>query len=171
MRWSTVRCMVPITQRASSIWRCGTIAWSRLPAASSRWYEKRRTRLRATRPRARIPKSRLIAAADQCPSCRGCDQIPRRSEMTRYATKRHSLRAVRTPSNGLAKSVARLYPDVDWPNASTIIGEAAMLRLAWRTVSTLIVFGLLILAQAPARAADAEIDSLLRSPIGKDWVT
>jgi glucose dehydrogenase len=44
-----------------------------------------------------------------------------------------------------------------------------MLRLAWCTVSTLIVFGLLIIA--PALAADAEIDSLLRGPIGKDWVT
>ena len=44
-----------------------------------------------------------------------------------------------------------------------------MLRLAWWTVSTLIVFGLLIIA--PAQAADAEIDSLLRGPIGKDWVT
>jgi alcohol dehydrogenase (cytochrome c) len=49
------------------------------------------------------------------------------------------------------------------------IGEAAMLRLARWTVSTLIVFALLIVA--PALAADAEIDSLLRSPVGKDWVT
>ena len=46
-----------------------------------------------------------------------------------------------------------------------------MLRLASWTVSTLIVFGLLIIAPAPVRAADAEIDSLLRSPVGKDWVT
>src|SRR5256885_13363766 len=46
-----------------------------------------------------------------------------------------------------------------------------MLRLAWWTVSTLIVFGLLIIAPAPAPAADAEIDSLLRSPVGKEWVT
>ena len=46
-----------------------------------------------------------------------------------------------------------------------------MLRLASWTVSTLIVFGLLIIAAAPVRAADAEIDSLLRSPVGKDWVT
>jgi quinohemoprotein ethanol dehydrogenase len=45
----------------------------------------------------------------------------------------------------------------------------AMLRLAWWTVSTLMVFGLLIIP--PARAADAEIDKLLRSPVGKDWVT
>ena len=44
-----------------------------------------------------------------------------------------------------------------------------MLRLAWCAVSTLIVFGLLIIA--PARAADPEIDKLLRSPVGKDWVT
>jgi len=44
-----------------------------------------------------------------------------------------------------------------------------MLRLAWWTVSTLIVFGLLIIA--PAWAADPEIDSLLRGPVGKDWVT
>src|ERR1700693_223450 len=46
-----------------------------------------------------------------------------------------------------------------------------MLRQGWWTVSTLIVFGLLIIAHAPARAADAEIDKLLRSPDGKDWVT
>src|SRR3954465_4268197 len=46
-----------------------------------------------------------------------------------------------------------------------------MLRLARWTVSTLIVFGLLIMAPAPARAADAEIDILLRSPVGKDWIT
>jgi quinohemoprotein ethanol dehydrogenase len=42
-----------------------------------------------------------------------------------------------------------------------------MLRQAWWT--TLIVFGLLIIA--PARATDAEIDRLLQSPVGKDWVT
>src|SRR6202041_561587 len=44
-----------------------------------------------------------------------------------------------------------------------------MRRLAWRTVSTLTVFGLLIIA--PARAADPEMDKLLRGPVGKDWVT
>src|SRR5437016_4199073 len=44
-----------------------------------------------------------------------------------------------------------------------------MFRQTWRTVSTLIVFGLLIIA--PAWAADAEIDGLLRGPVGKDWVT
>lgn len=46
-----------------------------------------------------------------------------------------------------------------------------MLRQGWWKFSTLIVLGLLIIAQAPARAADAEIDRLLRSPVGKDWVT
>src|SRR6202167_2479056 len=46
-----------------------------------------------------------------------------------------------------------------------------MLRQAWRTVLTLIVLGLLIIAHAPARAGDAEIDRLLRSPVGKEWVT
>jgi len=46
-----------------------------------------------------------------------------------------------------------------------------MLRQAWWTVFTLIVFALLIGAHAPARATDAEIDRLLRSPVGKDWVT
>ena len=46
-----------------------------------------------------------------------------------------------------------------------------MSRHAWWTVFELIVFGLLIIAPPPARAADAEIDSLLRSPAGKDWVT
>ena len=44
-----------------------------------------------------------------------------------------------------------------------------MRRHAWWTVSTLIVFGLLIIA--PVRAADPEMDKLLRGPVGKDWVT
>jgi alcohol dehydrogenase (cytochrome c) len=46
-----------------------------------------------------------------------------------------------------------------------------MPRRGWWTLSTLLVFGLLIVAHAPAWAADAEIDKLLRSPVGKDWVT
>src|ERR1019366_234968 len=46
-----------------------------------------------------------------------------------------------------------------------------MPRRGWWTLSTLFVFGLLIVAHAPAGAADAEIDRLLRSPVGKDWVT
>lgn len=33
------------------------------------------------------------------------------------------------------------------------------------------VLGLMIIAHSPVRAADAEIDKLLRSPVGKDWVT
>jgi quinohemoprotein ethanol dehydrogenase len=46
-----------------------------------------------------------------------------------------------------------------------------MPRRGWWTLSTLLIFGLLIVAHAPAWAADAEIDRLLRSPVGKDWVT
>ena len=46
-----------------------------------------------------------------------------------------------------------------------------MLRQAWWTLFTLIVFGLLIIAHPSARAADPEIDRLLQSPVGKDWVT
>src|ERR1035438_8622116 len=46
-----------------------------------------------------------------------------------------------------------------------------MSRHAWWTVFELIVFALLIIAPPPARAADAEIDKLLQSPAGKDWVT
>jgi alcohol dehydrogenase (cytochrome c) len=46
---------------------------------------------------------------------------------------------------------------------------------AWRTVSyaflVAIVFILPIIAQTQALAADPEIDLLLRSPVGKDWVT
>src|SRR4249920_399997 len=42
---------------------------------------------------------------------------------------------------------------------------------AWRTLSLLIPFGLQVLAHTPVAAADAEIDKLLRSPVGKDWVT
>jgi len=44
-----------------------------------------------------------------------------------------------------------------------------MHRQLWRAVSTLIVFGLLFVT--PARAVDPEMDRLLRSPVGKDWVT
>src|SRR5579872_2634877 len=44
-----------------------------------------------------------------------------------------------------------------------------MYRQAWRAAATLVVFGLLI--SAPARGADSEIDKLLRTPVGKDWVT
>src|SRR4029077_11430124 len=34
-----------------------------------------------------------------------------------------------------------------------------------------VALGLFFLAAMPVRAADPEIDRLLRSPIGKDWVT
>src|SRR6201997_5916666 len=44
-----------------------------------------------------------------------------------------------------------------------------MHRQAWRAISALIVVGLFFIT--PARAADPEIDKLLRSPVGKDWVT
>jgi alcohol dehydrogenase (cytochrome c) len=46
-----------------------------------------------------------------------------------------------------------------------------MRRRVWRKVSAFIVLGSLSLAAAPALAADPEIDRLLQSPIGKDWVT
>src|SRR5713226_3668273 len=56
------------------------------------------------------------------------------------------------------------------------IGEVTMRPRVWRTVSFLLVFGsllfgLLLFVNAPAFAADPEIDRLLRSPVGKDWVT
>jgi len=35
----------------------------------------------------------------------------------------------------------------------------------------LMALGLLFPGAIPARAADAEIDRLLQSPVGKDWVT
>src|SRR3569832_787560 len=44
-----------------------------------------------------------------------------------------------------------------------------MHRQARRAVATLFFFSLLM--SAPARGADPEIDMLLRSPVGKDWVT
>ena len=44
-----------------------------------------------------------------------------------------------------------------------------MHRQAWRAVSALIILGLFFIT--PARAADPEIDRLLRGPVGKDWVT
>src|ERR1700721_559008 len=46
-----------------------------------------------------------------------------------------------------------------------------MRQPAQRTVQVLMVLGLLFLGAVPVRAADPEIDRLLRSPIGKDWVT
>ena len=46
-----------------------------------------------------------------------------------------------------------------------------MWRHAQQIISILIAPGLLFLADAPAPAADVEIDRLLRSPVGSDWVT
>jgi quinohemoprotein ethanol dehydrogenase len=40
-----------------------------------------------------------------------------------------------------------------------------------RMVPALIALGVLLLGAAPLRAADPEIDHLLQSPVGKDWVT
>src|ERR1700758_4870271 len=42
---------------------------------------------------------------------------------------------------------------------------------AQRKLSALIVLGLLSLAAVPVQAADPEMDRLLQSPVGKDWVT
>ncbi len=49
------------------------------------------------------------------------------------------------------------------------MGRQQLHRQAWRAVTAFIVFGLMSIA--PARAADPEIDKLLRRPVGKDWVT
>jgi len=38
-------------------------------------------------------------------------------------------------------------------------------------VAILLAVGFLLPGAAPVRAADAEIDRLLQSPVGKDWVT
>src|SRR6266508_385094 len=46
-----------------------------------------------------------------------------------------------------------------------------MRRRPRRTVLIGIAFGLLISGAAPGQAADREIDSLLRGPVAKDWVT
>src|SRR5439155_25407350 len=40
-----------------------------------------------------------------------------------------------------------------------------------RVAPVLVAIGLLVSGAAPVRAADPEIDRLLQSPIGKDWVT
>ena len=40
-----------------------------------------------------------------------------------------------------------------------------------RLVPVLMTLSLLFLAVMPVWAADPEIDRLLRSPVGKDWVT
>ena len=42
---------------------------------------------------------------------------------------------------------------------------------AQRISSVLMALGLLFAGAIPARAADPEIDRLLQSPVGKDWVT
>src|SRR5258706_9855644 len=46
-----------------------------------------------------------------------------------------------------------------------------MFRYARQAIPTPIALGLLMTAHTPAGAADPEIDRLLRSPAGKDWVT
>ena len=38
-------------------------------------------------------------------------------------------------------------------------------------IAPMVLIALLLLAVSPAFAADPEIDRLLRSPVGKDWVT
>jgi len=42
---------------------------------------------------------------------------------------------------------------------------------AQRMVPILMALGLLFPGAAPARGADPEIDRLLQSPVGKDWIT
>src|ERR1700737_4902554 len=46
-----------------------------------------------------------------------------------------------------------------------------MRRYRGRILPILVAFGLSVLGLAAAQAADPEIDRLLRSPVGKDWVT
>jgi quinohemoprotein ethanol dehydrogenase len=46
-----------------------------------------------------------------------------------------------------------------------------MLYRGSRILSLAVVLSLISLGGAPARAADPEIDQLLKSPVGKDWVT
>ena len=46
-----------------------------------------------------------------------------------------------------------------------------MHRYFQRTFGPLSILGTLLLGLASTAAADPEIDRLLRSPIGKDWVT
>src|SRR5678815_2230655 len=45
------------------------------------------------------------------------------------------------------------------------------MRPGWRPFSFLLGFGFLIFSLSSAVAADPEMDRLLRSPVGKDWVT
>ena len=46
-----------------------------------------------------------------------------------------------------------------------------MRRGAQRIVPVLLFLSLLVSGVAPVRAADPEIDRLVQSPVGKDWVT
>src|SRR5260370_27122853 len=46
-----------------------------------------------------------------------------------------------------------------------------MRRCARRIVPVLLFLGLLVSEAVPVRASDPEIDRLLQSPVGKDWVT
>src|SRR6266436_3549996 len=48
-------------------------------------------------------------------------------------------------------------------------GDKAMPRCILRIV--LVALGLFFLAAMPVKAADPEIDRLLQSPVGKDWIT
>src|SRR6266568_297361 len=49
--------------------------------------------------------------------------------------------------------------------------EGDMRHRVRRTIPVLAGLSLLFLGLAPASAADPEIDRLLQSPVGKDWVT
>src|SRR5262249_24764695 len=49
--------------------------------------------------------------------------------------------------------------------------ESAMGRVLQKVILAMMVASLLLQGAAQVRAADAEIDRLLQSPVGKDWVT
>src|SRR5271155_115910 len=127
-----------------------------------------------TSPRARKNKRGLPAPEYIAASARPFSTVltRRHAHAVRSSLhERHKLfDTVLTSPNSIAKLFSRLYGELQLAERQhKKIGEARMRRLAWRTVSTLAVFCLLIIA--PARAADPEMDKLLRGPVGKDWVT
>jgi hypothetical protein len=79
--------------------------------------------------------------------------------MIRHAEK--SLQPERRPAVGLLEGT----------NASEKREEMHMRGHARLVVATLAAVGLLFLKPSATSAADPKIDALLRSPVGKDWIT
>src|SRR5215472_13953954 len=79
----------------------------------------------------------------------------------------------RSPSRSPATTISsvRLTRGCTGRSLSNESGENAMRNDAQRVILIILAAGIMLGGTAAARAADAEIDRLLQSPVGKDWVT